>query len=230
MNCPSIKVSSFGNKGHTSTAEKAIFLYQIKVMSNWSNMCVCLLLLFFSQCKTDNEQVVSDVQVSEISDSVYMARGQMMVQGTFDTLRTALLKTIGLSGVTGAVEYCNIHAFPITAHFADTFQAEIRRTSLKYRNPSNKPDELETGMLEKWEEMVAAGDTLQPLIYRDADLKVHYFQPIMVAEVCLKCHGDVGKQVQVSDYDFIRSKYPDDLAIGYQQGDLRGMWHVVFRK
>lgn len=193
-------------------------------------MVFALLLPWMVQCKPADKQTEVAAEAIEQTDSAYLAKGALIVQGTFDTLRSALLKTIGLSGVPGAVEYCNIHAYPITAHFADTFQVAIKRTSLKYRNPENMPDELETGMLQKWDESMNAGDTLVPVVFRDADDQVHYFQPIMVGELCLKCHGTAGTTMLISDYAVIQNKYPDDLATGYSTGDLRGMWHVVFKE
>jgi hypothetical protein len=38
---------------------------------------------------------------------------------------------------------------------------------------------------------------------------------------CLACHGSP-KQFDVAVADLLREKYPDDRAVGYKVGDLRG--------
>jgi cytochrome c551/c552 len=45
---------------------------------------------------------------------------------------------------------------------------------------------------------------------------------------CIKCHG--GKtDITESTQKMIAQKYPNDKAIGYQMGDLRGMWKIKLK-
>jgi hypothetical protein len=56
-----------------------------------------------------------------------------------------------------------------------------------------------------------------------------YYSPIVIQNhMCLLCHGEPGKSMEQENHNFIKTKYPDDLATGYQLGDLRGAWKVVF--
>jgi len=48
--------------------------------------------------------------------------------------------------------------------------------------------------------------------------------------MCLQCHGEVGKQVTEETYKTIKLKYPNDLAIGYDVNQVRGIWHIEFQK
>jgi hypothetical protein len=47
--------------------------------------------------------------------------------------------------------------------------------------------------------------------------------------MCLACHGDPQKDIQPAVLQTISKLYPDDKAIGYKEGDLRGAWHIIFR-
>ena len=47
--------------------------------------------------------------------------------------------------------------------------------------------------------------------------------------MCLNCHGEkavLAPGVQ----DALNKIYPDDKAVGYKEGDLRGAWHITFLK
>jgi len=43
---------------------------------------------------------------------------------------------------------------------------------------------------------------------------------LLLIRECLKCHGDISKNKELSD--FMHEYYPEDKAVGYKMGDLRG--------
>jgi len=47
---------------------------------------------------------------------------------------------------------------------------------------------------------------------------------------CLVCHGTIGKEMAAKTNATIKSFYPNDLAIGFQEGDLRGIWSIVLER
>jgi hypothetical protein len=77
-----------------------------------------------------------------------------------------------------------------------------------------------------WEHFVAGRkDTL--LI---GDQHAVYYKPIKIMmPTCLKCHGN-SSDLDAAALQQIQVKYPDDLAVNYEQGQLRGMWKVKMRK
>jgi hypothetical protein len=58
--------------------------------------------------------------------------------------------------------------------------------------------------------------------------EIHFFKPILLQPLCLNCHGTPGKQIQNSTLAKIQLLYPGDQAFDYREGDLRGVWHIVF--
>jgi len=46
-------------------------------------------------------------------------------------------------------------------------------------------------------------------------------RPIIIGAACLKCHGNEEK-ISGEVKELIVKKYPDDKAVGYKNGDLRG--------
>lgn len=162
-----------------------------------------------------------------ITDSVYVQQGNYIVAITFDTLRSSLLNAISSQGIDGAIAFCNEKAYPITATYADSFV--IRRTSLRNRNPNNKPDSLELLVLDEMEVLIKSAKTPTAKVVRQRSTgEIHFFKPILLQTMCLNCHGTPGKQIQHATLTRIQQLYPDDQAVNFEEGDIRGVWHIIF--
>ena len=46
----------------------------------------------------------------------------------------------------------------------------------------------------------------------------------------MKCHGTVGQEIANDTYTLIKEHYPIDAAVGFEEGDLRGIWSINFGK
>ncbi|MBN2825007.1 MAG: DUF3365 domain-containing protein, partial [Campylobacterales bacterium] len=55
--------------------------------------------------------------------------------------------------------------------------------------------------------------------------KNHYkvYQPIYMMKMCLSCHGDNATRDKQADA-IIQAKYTSDKAVGYKEGDFRGVF------
>lgn len=164
-----------------------------------------------------------------VADSAYMNRGNQLVALTFDTLRNSLLHAIGTQGMEGAIAFCNEKAYPITNIYADS--AVIRRTSLRVRNDNNKPDSIESSVLRELEKTILTTKMPAPKIIRNTTTgEIHYFKPIILQAMCLNCHGTPNEQIQPATLSKINELYPGDEATSFKEGDLRGIWHIIFKQ
>lgn len=181
------------------------------------------LFIVFSviSCKEKNKQEESRIPPEELK--AYSAKGDSIVKKTFDTLRGALLKNIAEKGIPGAIEYCNVNAYPITAYYA-RHGITIRRAAGKFRNPANAPDSIEKIILERYMSASLPGEN----IIMDLQGRVHYFKPIMLQAMCKNCHGNPDADIPPEALAEILKRYPGDSAVGFKEGDLRGIWHLVF--
>lgn len=159
-----------------------------------------------------------------------ITQGKEIIYGTIDVLTRELKQAMRRGGVKEAVPYCNTQAIPLTEKMAQKYHAEVRRTSLKNRNPQNKPNAQEAAIIAQYEQEMTAGKKLQPKLTKLADGRTMFNAPILTRAVCLNCHGTVGQQVSKSNYQIIQSLYPKDKATGYKVAELRGIWSVIFEK
>ncbi len=140
-------------------------------------------------------------------------------------LKAELQAAMRDDGPVGALQVCNVEAVPITETISAEEGVLVGRTSLKPRNPANAPDEWEAATLEQFElrkeKGEKAGDLEAWTIVTDegGHRTFRYMKAIGTMPMCLKCHGRrLSDDVQAK----IDGLYPDDQAVGFKAGDLRG--------
>lgn len=148
-----------------------------------------------------------------------------------DLLRTLvgrLTEAMSENGAAGAVAFCSDQAIALTqaAQEASSTPIRLKRTSFRYRNPDNAPDQAEEEALLFFEESLQAGGEMPPgYVQRVSDEEFRYYRPLFIGEMCLQCHGDPAEM----DPDVVRilsERYPADLATGYSLGAFRGVVRV----
>ena len=160
----------------------------------------------------------------------YTKMGNSIVKKTFDTLRNSLQTAISQSGFEGAVPYCQTAAYSLTNIYASN-SVTIRRTTLKYRNPANKPDTSEERILKIFASLKEQGiinDSIKPITEESKNGQIHFYKPIMLQQMCASCHGSKSIDIQPPVWKAINTLYPLDRAYDFKTGDLRGMWHITF--
>ena len=87
------------------------------------------------------------------------------------------------------------------------------------------PNDWQTRVLQEFEARKAAGESPKTLVYSEVVGDEHRFMKAIPTEaVCLNCHGvDIKPEVQAKIDEF----YPDDRAVGFEEGDLRGAFVAV---
>jgi hypothetical protein len=134
------------------------------------------------------------------------------------------------TGLT-ALAFCTSSANDITEEVNKKLPsyAKVRRTSLKVRNDkNNNPDATDQKVMEAY---VAA---IEAKKFSPKDIKVveegdvtRVYKPLVAKAVCLKCHGsDLSPKIAKA----IKSAYPHDKAIGFKEGDLRGVIVAEIKK
>lgn len=157
------------------------------------------------------------------------AQGKAMAIATKKELGKNLMKAISEKGTAGAVEFCNTRALPITAEKEKEFKATIKRASDKPRNPTNKANARENQVIASFKESIAKGEKPDAIVDEHAD-KFEFYYPIVTNDMCLQCHGKVGQDITQDTYKTITLKYPDDMAVGYNVNQVRGIWHISFER
>ena len=156
----------------------------------------------------------ADTTSAQIGESVSTA----LIQKLGSELKAQMIK----NGPVAALGFCNASAQTLTQEVSTSSHYNVKRVSLLDRNPKNRADTKESAILNAWQNTLNASQPLPAYeIHRDGNMD-HYYKPLSINnEMCLKCHGNVDTQSELGRA--IKTAYPNDHAIGYKMGDLRGM-------
>ncbi len=213
-----------------SSKKSPLFFFENTHLFNMKTplaLALNIFLIGLSSCNTPSPQSNAPVELTEAEEQAYLERGKAMATQSFAVLSSQLQQALQKGGVEHAAAYCNTVAYPLVDSLSKANNAVIRRTSRKIRNPKDAPTELEAAMLGEYHARANAGAPLKPVVKPIDANTVAFYAPILMQALCLKCHGKLGETMAEEDYAIIKSLYPQDEAIGYAEGDLRGMWSIT---
>lgn len=175
--------------------------------------------ILFMQCG-------NKVMKPEVSNKVIAPEKSEISSDSLHSYATAtkklLMKNVGeqmqKGGPESALEFCNIEAMPLTKSMSDKHGLTISRVSDKRRNPKNGANAEELQLIEQYKKQLLAGELLKPV-----RTETHYYEPLVTNVMCLQCHGEPGKNVQPKVAAKIAELYPNDLALGYKENEVRGL-------
>ncbi|MFY9779692.1 MAG: DUF3365 domain-containing protein [Candidatus Baltobacteraceae bacterium] len=145
------------------------------------------------------------------------------------TLQAALKQAMQSGGPVNGIAVCHDTASQIAAAVSKNEGMTIRRTSLKPRNSANAPDAWELAVLKEFEVRKAQGEPADKLEFSavvdgaNGQRTFRYMKAIPTAALCLACHGEhISPDVKAK----LNELYPNDMAHGYKEGDLRGAFTI----
>jgi hypothetical protein len=154
------------------------------------------------------------------SDEGFKSEAQEYIKPFKVELMSALTTGIKEKGPLEAMHSCNVLAPEIQKKF-EMEHLSIGRTSHKIRNPKNEPAEWLKPLLEDYKNSNAK-NPIEGKVVKGTGYMA-YVEPIYVQQICLTCHG---KDIPDGLREGILSKYPGDQAIGFTEGEFRGLFWV----
>lgn len=202
-------------------------------------------LISFSSCSNNNSKTAStekktyqpvnlqpDTTIYIVLDDslrqMFTTRGKQVTIKAQAAIKSELQNAIKEGGLEYALAFCNVNAMPITDSLSLNEKVHIRRLAKKYRNPLNETDENESRLYKSYVINWISGKPLAPMVFPGENNHPVFLEPIKVESVCLNCHGTVGEQINPELAKKIAELYPNDKAIDFKAGELRGMWSITF--
>lgn len=137
-----------------------------------------------------------------------------------------LMGAIQSKGTMHAMKFCKVQAIPLTDSMSTHYHAKIKRVSDKNRNPNNKANAEEHQYIEQFKADLVNKRESKPVVIENGN-QVQFYYPIPTNTMCLQCHG---KQIKPEVSKQILKLYPNDLAVGYNENEVRGIWSITFEK
>ena len=150
--------------------------------------------------------------------------------GLIQTLGGELKAAMTAGGPAEAIGVCKERAPKIAAEAAQKTGFTIKRVSPKNRNPKAVPDAWESEALASLEKRLAAGEKPETLdmsavVDTPEGKMFRYAKALPTRPMCLDCHGgpdELTAEVKAK----LTAEYPNDKAVGYRAGMLRGVLSI----
>ncbi|MCK5696690.1 MAG: DUF3365 domain-containing protein [Gammaproteobacteria bacterium] len=175
-------------------------------------------LVLSAMLLTTQSAIASQTQEELVQES------HQIIQKFAKTLKGELKAGMKKGGPVNAIQVCNEKALQIGTTVSEENGVKLSRTSLKLRNQDNTPKAWEKTVLEQFNERHSKGESAKKMEFSeivevDGQKQYRYMKAMGVSKTCLNCHGS-GLLPAVQEK--ITSLYPEDKAVGYDVGDIRG--------
>jgi len=131
-------------------------------------------------------------------------------------------------GAINAIGVCNLQAPAIANRVSTDNQVKVSRVGTRARNPiMGVPNAWQAKALAEFEVGLSRGDKPADMEFSetvakpDGGKEFHYAKPILMQPMCLSCHGN-SEQISAEVKAKLSELYPNDKAINYEAGQLRG--------
>lgn len=164
-----------------------------------------------------------------LTDAERAAASRKLIQDFAKRLRGELKAAMQAGGPAAAISVCNQAAPKIAQDKAAQTGWSVGRTALRLRSPANAPDDWERAVLGMFAEKAAKGADLGTLEHHEQVVAhgkrvFRYMKAIPTQKPCLTCHGgkiDAGLERKIGEF------YPEDQAVGFSLGELRGAFTIT---
>jgi len=193
--------------------------YENKKILNMKTLLIVTALFMLNGC---DQQTISYKEISQRTD-----QSKEVAEKFAALLKDELEKAMKAGGPIQAIGICHEQAPKITQQLSAETGWDIHRTSLKSR--ATQADAWEKSMLLSFEQRHKDGDKFKSLFNQDVvevngKASFRYIQAIETKEMCLACHGE---NIAPEMTEKIAQLYPDDRAVGFKAGDIRGAFSII---
>jgi hypothetical protein len=145
-------------------------------------------------------------------------------------LKSVLIEQIRINGLVGGIETCSKIAPKAMQDISNKTGWEVKRVSLKNRNPNGQPDLWEMQALKEFEELAKKDENSElekwEIIQDENNSYFRYIKGLKTTYECLMCHSS--KDNLSNDVkNKLKELYPNDLATGYSTKQVRGGISVI---
>jgi Protein of unknown function (DUF3365) len=143
-------------------------------------------------------------------------------------LGQALKTSIANDGPVAAVGVCKDVAPSIATNLSSQNGVQVKRVGTRVRNPNaGVPNSWQKEALSEFDSRLAQGEKPADLEYwrvvdgAQGKRELRFAKAIVTQQLCVTCHGKA-EDIPAPLLEKIRAEYPQDEAIGYRVGQLRG--------
>ena len=164
---------------------------------------------------------------AQAQDSDMLTQSRAVTQAMLKELGQKLQSSMAEGGPINAIGVCHLQAPDIANRASTNNQAKISRVGTRARNPvMGVPNDWQAKALAQFDAALARGEKPADIEFSEtvntaSGNEFHFAKPIVLQPMCVSCHGSPD-QISPEVKAKLNELYPNDKAVGYQPGQLRG--------
>ena len=164
---------------------------------------------------------------AQAQDSDMLTQSRAVTQAMLKELGQKLQSSMAEGGAINAIGVCHLQAPDIANRASTNNQAKISRVGTRARNPvMGVPNDWQAKALAQFDAALARGEKPADIEFSEtvntaSGNEFHFAKPIVLQPMCVSCHGSPD-QISPEVKAKLNELYPNDKAVGYQPGQLRG--------
>ncbi len=165
---------------------------------------------------------------AQAQDSDMLSQSRVISQAMLKELGQKLQSAMTEGGAVNAIGVCNTQAPEIAGRVSAQNQVKLSRVGTRARNPvMGVPNDWQAKALAQFDAGLARGDKpaemefSETITKSDGSKEFHFAKPIVLQPMCVACHGGP-EQISPEVKSKLSELYPNDKAVNYQPGQLRG--------
>lgn len=164
---------------------------------------------------------------AQAQDSDMLTQSRAVAQSMLKELGQKLQSAMAEGGAVNAIGVCNTQAPEIAGRVSSQNQVKLSRVGTRARNPvMGVPNDWQAKALAQFDAALARGEKPADLEFSEtvntaSGKEFHFAKPIVLQPMCVACHGSAD-QISPEVKAKLNELYPNDKAVGYQPGQLRG--------
>ena len=196
-------------------------------MKRWPVVLVVFALMLTGCAKPAEEPVETEVAVAEwekvlpgLMNDTQKAQQELVataVNALAAEMMGELTAALDSGDPSAAIAVCKEKAPVVASNITETYGVKIGRTSHKLRNAAN--------LAPSWADPYVADLADDPTFLAGPNGELGALLPIKLRAECQMCHGPT-EEIDNDVMAAISEVYPDDHAVGFVEGDLRGWFWV----
>jgi hypothetical protein len=159
-----------------------------------------------------------------------MASGQQVTGTIQAALIRKLNEAIAREGLLEAGKYCQPSSLPAADSLSKARSVNINRYRLKGEHARESLSDKEYQLLDAYRYSAERNLPLDPNVQGDKDNLVYNAPVTINDQVCLKCHGRIGKELTQKDYLGLSSRYRLDSLVNLENGQALALWLLRFNR
>ena len=165
---------------------------------------------------------------AQAQDSDMLSQSRAISLAMLKELGQKLQSAMTEGGAVNAIGVCNTQAPEIAGRVSAQNQVKLSRVGTRARNPvMGVPNDWQAKALAQFDAGLARGDKpaemefSETITKSDGSKEFHFAKPIVLQPMCVSCHGGP-EQISPEVKSKLSELYPNDKALNYQPGQLRG--------